>query len=86
MGAIDTSPFYYIHAPEICVVYMTPSTTLPSLPHQLLHPALLRPRAYLNPKAKAFAKSFALLGTERMAPPEACFPSDHFGMDCSFEW
>ncbi|CAM9429125.1 unnamed protein product [Sphacelaria rigidula] len=43
-------------------------------------------RAFLNPKAKEGARSFALLGTERMAPPHSCFPSDHFGIDCSFEW
>eukprot|EP00904_Undaria_pinnatifida_P008750 jgi/Undpi1/5004/HiC_scaffold_19.g08356.m1 len=43
-------------------------------------------RMFVNSQAKSSAKSFALLGTQRMAPPEACFPSDHFGLDACFEW
>ncbi|CAM9599777.1 unnamed protein product [Laminaria digitata] len=43
-------------------------------------------RMFVNPQTKSSAKSFSLLGTQRMAPPEACFPSDHFGMDACFEW
>lgn len=49
-------------------------------------PLKTRYRMFVNPQAKSSAKTFALLGTQRMAPPEACFPSDHFGMDASFEW
>eukprot|EP00752_Nemacystus_decipiens_P005954 g5377.t1 len=43
-------------------------------------------RMFVNPQAKSSAKAFALLGTQRMAPPHSCFPSDHFGMDARFEW
>lgn len=43
-------------------------------------------RMFVNPQAKRSAKAFALLGTQRMAPPHSCFPSDHFGMDARFEW
>lgn len=43
-------------------------------------------RMFVNPQAKSSAKAFALLGTERMAPPHSCFPSDHYGMDARFEW
>ena len=42
-------------------------------------------RMFVNPQAKGLARSFALLGTERMAPPHSCFPSDHFGLDACFE-
>lgn len=40
----------------------------------------------MNPVAKAGARSLSLLGTERMAAPELCFPSDHFGLECKFDW
>eukprot|EP00903_Cladosiphon_okamuranus_P013082 g12203.t1 len=43
-------------------------------------------RMFVNPEAQSLAKAFALLGTQRMAPPHSCFPSDHFGMDARFEW
>ncbi|CAN0008927.1 unnamed protein product [Ectocarpus sp. 4 AP-2014] len=43
-------------------------------------------RMFVNGQAKGYARSFALLGTERMAPPHSCFPSDHFGLDTCFEW
>ncbi|CAM9355971.1 unnamed protein product, partial [Hapterophycus canaliculatus] len=43
-------------------------------------------RMFVNPEAKDMARSFTLLGTERMAPPHSCFPSDHFGLDACFEW
>ncbi|CAM9457247.1 unnamed protein product [Scytosiphon promiscuus] len=43
-------------------------------------------RMFVNTEAKDGATSFALLGTERMAPPHSCFPSDHFGLDACFEW
>ncbi|CAN0408433.1 unnamed protein product [Pylaiella littoralis] len=43
-------------------------------------------RMFVNSLAVGFAKTFALLGTQRMAPPHSCFPSDHFGMDARFEY
>lgn len=64
-----------------------------SVPRTSLHrpdaprsPAFGYCRMFVNPQAKGSAKAFTLLGTERMAPPHSCFPSDHFGMDARFEW
>lgn len=42
-------------------------------------------RMFVNPAARACAKAFRLVGTERMPAPHSCFPSDHFGIDCMFE-
>lgn len=53
---------------------------------QTLHPNVNVGRMFVNPQGKSSAKAFALLGTQRMAPPHSCFPSDHFGMDARFEW
>jgi len=64
----------------VCPDYTPPPTT-PDPP-----PFLCFGRMFVNPLAKGSAKAFTLLGTERMAPPHSCFPSDHFGMDARFEW